>query len=150
MNGFNLSSRAALGIALSAVLAFCAVPYRAMAAGTACEREALRAHQVLPAEDLANWVPVNDRAVLIWTQTSRRAYLVGLSRPLFGLTGAPIITLVATGHSGTISACGRDAVTLGDRGAQRVRIAAIRLLSEKMTRQLERAARASLHPMASI
>jgi hypothetical protein len=88
--------------------------HRAAAGVSSCEARAAGTHQLLPAESLENWEPVSDRAVLIWTKHSARAYLVSVDRRLQGLTAAPIIDLVDGDHDRRISACGHDGITIGD------------------------------------
>lgn len=136
---------------LIGALALAAASYSTSALANGCERLAAQAHQLIPADKLANWRPVNDGAVLIWTDSSTQAYLVRLVHPLDGLTGAAIITLVDRDHNGLISACGRDALTLGDgHGGARVRIASVHLLSEEQTIELELKIYASKPPAISI
>ncbi len=110
---------------------------RALAATSQCEAHAARDHETLLARRLANWEPLDDRTVLIWTKHSSRASLVKLARPLDGLTSADIISLVDRDGDGTISACGRDAVTIGYGESDAVRIVSIRLLSERGTVALD-------------
>lgn len=110
---------------------------RALAATSQCESHAARDHQTLLAWRLANWEPLDNRTVLVWTTHSLRASLVKLARPLDGLTSADIISLVDRDGDGTISACGRDAVTIGDDESDAVRIVSIRLLSERRTVALD-------------
>jgi Family of unknown function (DUF6491) len=112
---------------------------RAAAGVSTCEARAAVMHQVLPAESLDNWEPVSDRAVLIWTQHSARAYLVSLDRRLRGLTTAPIIDLVDGDHDRRISACGHDGITIGDGAGKRTiaRIVSIELLSARRTAELD-------------
>lgn len=119
---------------LAALLA--AIP-RVLAATPSCEAHAIRSHEVLRAESLANWEPLNDQTVLIWTRHSAQASLVRLAAPLDGLTSAPIIVLVAGNGDRMISPCGRDALMLGDDRSQAVRIVAIRLLSARLTAALD-------------
>ena len=113
------------------------VSTRALAATSQCEAHAARDHETLLAWRLSNWEPLDDRTVLIWTKHSSRASLVKLARPLDGLTSADIISLVDRDGDGTISACGRDAVSIGYRESDAVRIVSIRLLSERRTVALD-------------
>jgi len=110
---------------------------RALAATSQCEAHAARDHQTLLAWRLANWQPLDDRTMLIWTKHSSRASLVKLARPIDGLTSADIISLIDRDEDGTISACGRDAVTIGSEVTEAVRIVSIRLLSERRTVALD-------------
>lgn len=109
----------------------------ALAVASQCESHAAREHETLLAWRLANWEPLDDLTVLIWTKHSSRARLVKLARPLDGLTSADIISLVDRDGDGTISACGRDAVTIGYDESDAVRIVSIRLLSERRTTALD-------------
>lgn len=135
----NLSLRAMRpGSALIALLVLAAAPYAASAASPSCERHAAREHKALRVERLANWEPIDDRTVLIWTGTSTRAFRVRLARPLAHLTDAPIIALLDGDGDRTISACGDDAVTVEDGEDTEVApIVAIERLSEKRTAQLD-------------
>ena len=110
---------------------------RALAATSQCEAHAARDHGTLLAWRLANWEPLDDRTVLIWTEHSSRASLVKLARPLDGLTSAEVISLVDRDGDGTISPCGHDAVTIGYGESDAVRIVSIRLLSERRTAALD-------------
>ncbi|MGH8199264.1 MAG: DUF6491 family protein [Steroidobacteraceae bacterium] len=110
---------------------------RALAATSQCEAHSARDHQTLLAWRLANWEPLDDRTVLIWTKHSSRASLVKLARPLDGLTSAEIISLIDRDGDGTISPCGHDAVTIGYAESDAVRIVSIRLLSERRTVALD-------------
>ena len=49
---------------------------RALAATSQCESHAARDHETLLAWRLANWEPLDNRTVLIWTTHSSRASLV--------------------------------------------------------------------------
>lgn len=122
----------------------------AWASTSRCERQAARKHRFLPVGKLANWEPVDNADVLIWTRDSARAYLVRLARPLAGLTAASIITVVAGADERFVTACGRDALMLQDGyGGDRERITSILRLSERQTTRLERAS-VSESPMTAI
>ncbi len=126
------------GSALVGLLALATAPYAASAASPSCERHAAREHQVLRVERLANWEPIDDQTVLIWTGTSTRAYLVRLARPLDHLSDAPVIALLDGDQDRTISSCGDDAVTVEDDEDTEVSpIVSIERLSEKRTAQLD-------------
>jgi Family of unknown function (DUF6491) len=128
------------GTALIVVLALAVAPYRA-SASPSCERHAAREHRALRVEGLANWEPIDDQTVLIWTGSSIRAYLVRLARPLDHLMVAPIIALLDGDRDRTISPCGDDAVTVDDGEDTEVSpIVSIERLSEKRTAQLDPAA----------
>lgn len=114
-----------------------AVVPRVLAATPACEAHAIRSHEALRAESLANWEPVDDQTVLIWMKHSDRARLVRLSKPLEGLASAPIIMLVDGDGDRTISACGRDAITLSYDEREKARIVSIERLSERLTAALD-------------
>lgn len=130
-------------IALIALVALLAASRGVAAAPSACEARALHGHEALHAGSLANWEPVNDRAVLIWTRHTSRAHLVKLAMPLQGLTSAEIITLVDGDDDQAISPCGHDGLRLGDAAEvtrSAVRIVSIELLSAKRTAELDRGA----------
>jgi len=116
---------------------------RALAETSQCESHAARDHKTLLAWRLENWEPLDNRTVLIWTTHSSRASLVKLARPLDNLTSADIISLVDRDGDGTISACGRDAVTIGYDESGAVQIVSIRLLSERRTVALDEGAELS-------
>jgi hypothetical protein len=125
-------------------LVLCSTALGAASSVQRCEREAARQDRVLAADQLANWEPLDEQAVLIWTGDSLRAYLVRLQRPLPGLTRAPVITLVDADQDKTISACGRDALSLGDDGTAAL-IVSVQRLSRQRTEELEQAAQRRLH-----
>lgn len=104
-----------------------------------CEARAVRTHQVLLAPSMADWEPVSDRAVVIWTRNSPRASLVTLAGPLRGLTSAAMITLVDGDADRMISPCGRDSLELGRGESTAVRIVSIQRLSASQTAALDRA-----------
>lgn len=118
---------AVLGLLLASPVAF--------AAGPGCEARALQARQAIPAERLANWEPMDDHTLLVWTLHDSRAYLVELSRAVPGLLDAPTVYLVTRDHDPNVSACGHDAVVVPGGGI--ARIASIRYLSEKRTTELD-------------
>ena len=111
----------------------------ALAGTPVCEAQAALTHQALRAPSMADWEPVSDRAVVIWTRNSSRASLVTLARPLRGLTSAAMITLVDGDADRMISPCGHDSLMLGEGGSRAVRIASIRRLSARQTAALDRA-----------
>lgn len=106
-----------------------------LAAGADCEARALRAHESIRAEDLANWEPVDDHTLLVWTLHDPRAHLVSLEHSIPGLRGAPTVILVTPRHDPNVCACGHDAVLVPGGGA--ARISSIRYLSEKRTAELD-------------
>lgn len=116
----------------------------AAAAASGCEGRAASAHEVLLAGTLDNWEPVSDRAVLIWTRQSERAYLVRLDRLLRGLTAAAVIDLVDGDHDRSISPCGHDGITIGggEGFVQIARIVSIELLSAKRTAEFDQSVQA--------
>lgn len=103
-----------------------------------CEAHAART-QVLSADSLDNWEPLDDRTVLIWIKHSTRANLVRLARPIDSLVNAPVIYLVDGDHDGSISACGPDGIAIGGGAdvGQTVRIISIELLSGRETAELD-------------
>lgn len=117
--------------------ALLAVLQPALASTSLCEEHALRSHETLRAEGLANWAPVDDQTVLVWMRHSTRARLVRLSRPIRGLTSAPVIIFVAGNGDHTISACGRDSLTLSYDESEKARIVSIQRLSEALTAALD-------------
>lgn len=129
---------------LGAAAALLLFAHRAVAATPSCDARALARHEALRAEQLDNWEPVNDRTLLVWASGSLRAELVKLDRPLEGLADAPILLLIDSDHDRVISACGDDAVAIGDAQSQQARIVSMELLSQKRTAQLDRGASATL------
>lgn len=127
----------ALIFRLAFFAALLAVIPRVHASTPLCEARALRSHEALRGESLANWEPLDDRTILVWTKHSARASLVRLSRPLDGLTSAPVITLVDGDGDRTISACGRDGLTLSYDESERARIVSITRLSARLTAALD-------------
>ncbi len=108
-----------------------------------------RTRESIPAERLADWEPLDDHTLLVWTLNDARAHLLTLDRPLPGLLGAPTLFLVTHDHRRDISPCGQDEVVVPGSGA--ARITAIRYLSEKRTAELDRnRGRASRAKMTSI
>ncbi|GEM_PF-4521667 len=133
-----------------ALVALLAASRSVSAAVSRCEARAIHRHETLRAGTLANWEPVDDQTVLIWTKHASRAHLVKLAEPLLGLTAADVITLLDGDDDEAISPCGHDGLRLGDaseEAASAVRIVSIELLSQKRTAQLDRGAR--LPPLAS-
>lgn len=127
----------ALMFRVAFLAALLAVSPRVLAAPPPCEAQALRSHEALRPENLANWEPLDDQTVLIWMKHSARARLVRLSKPLDGLTSAPIIILVAGDGGRTVSACGHDALTLSYDEREKARIVSIERLSERLTAALD-------------
>ena len=82
--------------ALAPLLAMvlCPTAFAAASAVQRCELEASRQDRVLAANQLANWEPLDERAEMIWTGDSRRAYLVRLAHLLPGLTPAPTLKAI--------------------------------------------------------
>lgn len=109
----------------------------AAAAASTCEARALAAHEVVPGGRLDNWEPLSERAVLIWTKHSARAYLVSLDRSLEGLGAAPVIDLVDGDHDDSLSPCGHDGVAITDGNGTIAHIVSIELLSLRRTAELD-------------
>ena len=109
-----------------------------------CDANALARHEAIRAKDLENWEPVDDRTLLIWPSGSARAELVGLDRPIVGLAHAAIVVLIDSDRDEVISACGEDAIAIGEGEAQQARIVSMQLLSGKRTAELDRGAHATL------
>ena len=139
MNARAFDSYQALIFRVVLIAALLAVVPTALASTALCEARAVRSHQVLHAESLENWEPVDDQTVLVWMRHSTHARLVRLSRPLPGLTSAPIIVFVAGGDNRTISACGRDALMLNYAGSEKARIVSIQRLPAGLTAALDAA-----------
>jgi hypothetical protein len=118
---------AVLGLLLACPGAFARSPH--------CETRTLHARQSIPAGRLANWAPIDDHTLLIWTLHDSRAYLVELSRPVPGLLDAPGVYLVTHNHDPNVCACDHDEVIVPDGGI--ARIASIRHLSVKRTAELD-------------
>ena len=95
----------------------------------------MHARQSIPAQRLANWEPMDDHTLLIWTVDDSRAYLVELSRPVSGLLDASTVYLVTHNHDPNVCACGYDEVMVRNGGI--ARIASVRHLSEKQTAELD-------------
>jgi hypothetical protein len=123
------------GFRIAAVLGLLLVSPGAFASSPGCEARALQARQSIPAERLANWEPMDDHSLLVWTLDDSRAYLVELSRPVSGLLDAPTVYLVTHNHDPYVCACGHDEVMVPNGGI--ARIASVRYLSEKQTAQLD-------------
>lgn len=107
----------------------------ALAATSGCRAQAIHAQESIPAERLANWEPVDDRTLLVWTMRDSRAHLVRLDRAIPGLGRASTIFLAAPDGERNICACGHDAVIVPGRGT--ARIASIQYLSQKRTAELD-------------
>lgn len=107
----------------------------ALAATPDCEAHALRARESIPAAQLANWEPVNDQMLLVWTLHDSRAHLVELSRPVPGLEDAPTVYMMTRDHDSNVYACGHDEVIVPGGGS--ARIVSIHYLSEKRTAELD-------------
>lgn len=127
------------GLMIAIVLSLIGGARAATPATVDCEARAARAHQVLLADSMENWEPLDDRSVLIWTEHSPRAHLVRLDRAVAGLAAAAVIYLVDADSDGYISPCGRDGVVIGERPGDRqvARIASIELLSARRTADLD-------------
>jgi hypothetical protein len=131
---------------LASLISLLGVMPAAAAGAWTCEARAAAAHQVVPAGSLDNWEPLSDRALLIWTKHSARAYLVRLDRELPGLTAAPVIDLVAGDHHPSLSPCGHDGITIGEGAGDGTiaRVVSIELLSIRRTAELDPGARMPL------
>jgi hypothetical protein len=100
-----------------------------------CPARTVRAQDSIAAAKLANWEPVDDQALLVWTLRDSRAYLVRLDHPVPGLLDAATIFLVTRGTDPKICACGRDELLVPGAGA--ARIISVQYLSEKRTVELD-------------
>jgi hypothetical protein len=103
-----------------------------------CPARSVRAQDSIPAARLANWEPVDEQALLVWTLRDSRAHLVRLDHPIPGLIDAATIFLVTRGSDPNICACGRDKLMVPGVGA--ARIISVQYLSEKRTKELDRGA----------
>jgi hypothetical protein len=138
------SIRGTLGPALAAFLGLLLACPHGYAASAGCEIRALRAQQAIPAARLANWQPVDDRTLLVWTLHDSRAHLVTLDHAIPGLRDAPTVYLITRDHDPNVNACGRDGVIVP--GAGTARIISIRYLSHKRTLELDAADTDSRRP----
>lgn len=100
-----------------------------------CAARARHAEVSIPAQRLANWEPVDDRTLLIWTVHDSRAHLLELDHPVPGLRAAPTIFLITRNHDPNVHACADDQVMIP--GGETARIISIRYLSQKRTAQLD-------------
>jgi hypothetical protein len=100
-------------------------------------RQARAVEESIPAENLANWEPVDDRTLLVWTLRDSRAHLVELDHSIPGLVDAPTVYLITHGRDPNVCACGNDGVMVP--GGGRARIISIRYLSKKRTAELDTA-----------
>lgn len=121
-----------------ALLALLLVSPSALAARGSCEIRAARSQEAIPVEALANWEPLDDRTLLIWSSDEMRAHLVQLDHPIPGLSAADVIVLIAGNHGRTISACGHDGILVQGVGGGVARIVSMRYLSARRTAQLDR------------
>lgn len=104
------------------------------AATAGCHARAVRAQDSIPAASLANWEPVDEQALLVWTLHDSRAHLVRLDHPIPGLLDAATIFLVTHSADPNIYACGPDELLVPGVGA--ARIISVQYLSEKRTAEL--------------
>jgi hypothetical protein len=119
---------------LSAWLSACtSAPYLARQ----CEQEAVRLHNCIPVEQLAEWDSLDDSTLLLWAPGTSRAYLLRLGRPLGDLTLVDDIDIADGDQDRMICPCGRDGVVEG-RSGQSARILAIEYLTEQRTAELLR------------
>jgi Family of unknown function (DUF6491) len=96
------------------------------------------AQDSVPAASLANWEPVGEQALLVWTLHDSRAHLVRLDRPIPGLLDAATIFMVTRSAEPNICAC--STVELMVPGVGAARIISVQYLSEKRTAELDRGA----------
>jgi Family of unknown function (DUF6491) len=93
------------------------------------------AQDSIPAARLANWEPVDEQTLLVWTLHDSRAHLVRLDHPIQGLLDAATIVLVTPSTYPNICACGLEELMVPGAGA--ARITSVRYLSEKRTAELD-------------
>lgn len=129
------SALAARRLGITAMIGLLLAGPCALAATAGCEARAVRAQESIPVEKLANWEPVDDHTLLVWTVSDSRAHLVRLDHAIPGLRGAPIVFLVTRDHGRNVCACGRDEVMVPGGGT--ALITSIRYLSEKRTAELD-------------
>jgi hypothetical protein len=128
-----------IGSMVLAGVLLCGSPFAlAVPSAQSCELQAAAAHESLRVEELGNWEPVDDSALLIWAPGASRAHLIHLTHPVQGLSGAAILILIDGDHDGRITACGHDGIMVGDGQGGTARIKAIEYLSEKHTAELDR------------
>lgn len=108
------------------------------AATAVCSARAVHAGDSIPATKLANWEPVDEQAVLVWTVHDSRAHLLRLAHPIPGLRAAAMILLATRGNDPTIRACGHDELLVPGVGT--ALIVSVQYLSEKRTAALDRGA----------
>ena len=118
--------------ALTAVLSACA---STKPVSEECERRAAYSHTCIPVEQLADWEPLDESTLLLWTHGATRAHLLRLGRPLEELLLADDVDLADADSDRLICPCGRDGVVdfISGRSA---RIIAIEYLSEQRTAEL--------------
>jgi hypothetical protein len=117
-------------------------------ATTGCPARSVRAQDSIPAAKLANWEPVDDQALLVWTLRDSRAHLVLLDHPIPGLLDAATIFLVTRGTDPKICACGPDELLVPGAGA--ARIISVQYLSEKRTAELDPGASVPTHTRMTV
>jgi Family of unknown function (DUF6491) len=105
------------------------------AAAAGCHKHAPRAPDSIAAATLANWEPVDEQALLVWTVHDSRAHLLRLDHRIPGLLGAATIFLVTRSTEPNICACGPDELIVPGAGA--ARIVSVEYLSEKRTAELD-------------
>ena len=108
------------------------------AATAGCHGRTVGAQDSIPAASLANWEPVDEQALLVWTLHDSRAHLVRLDHPIAGLLDAATIFLVTPSTYPKICACGPEELMVPGVGA--ARIISVEYLSEKRTAELDRGA----------
>jgi len=121
-------------VALLGLLLAIPAGYAATAAA-GCHAHAAGAQDSIPAARLANWEPIDEQALLVWTLHDSRAHLVRLAHPIPGLLDAAIIFLVTPSTYPNICACGAEKLMVPGAGA--ARIISVQYLSEKRTAELD-------------
>lgn len=115
---------------------FLATPAGYAATATAgCHAHTAGAQDSIPAARLANWEPVGEQALLVWTLHDSRAHLVRLDHPIPGLLDAATIFLVTRSNDPKICACGPDELLVPGAGA--ARIVSVQYLSARRTEELD-------------
>ena len=120
---------------LVALLALLLAIPASYAATAGCHAHTAGAQDSIPAARLANWEPVDEQTLLVWTLHDSRAHLVRLDHPIPGLRDAATIVLVTPSTYPNMCACGSEELMVPGAGA--ARITSVQYLSEKRTAELD-------------
>lgn len=83
-----------------------------------------------------DWHALDDRTLLVWTTSRKRAYRIELFSPIFGLERENQLAFLDHNRDGQICTYGRDEVATNSLAQHPSRIASIKYLSEARTREL--------------